>query len=235
MLRIVRLPMLPTLAAALVARWWLHGGDGPRAADLHQQDRVVPRRRARADRAGDARRAAREQPALAALAAGLAGLRAAPAASARSRWRCCCGAFTCSAGRRWTCGAAGWPAELLILTAGVPTAVGTLLLTLELEGDADLAADCVFWTTVFSCVTIAIWLVILRLWFGCIERRWRLRDGIVGEGLKRDPPPEGVVTGREEGCKVSARQNNVANLRSSMRIPQKFTNRRRFFLTSPRI
>jgi predicted permease len=59
-----------------------------------------------------------------------------------------------------------WPAELLILTAGVPTAVNTLLLTLELEGDAELAADCVFWTTVFSCVTIVGWLLVLRYWFG---------------------------------------------------------------------
>ena len=66
----------------------------------------------------------------------------------------------------WIRGTRGWPAELLILTAGVPTAVGTLLLTLELDGDADLAADCVFWTTVFSCATIAMWLLILRLRFG---------------------------------------------------------------------
>jgi predicted permease len=59
-----------------------------------------------------------------------------------------------------------WPAELLILTAAVPTAVNTLLLTLELEGDAELAADSVFWTTVFSTFTIAGWLVALRMWFG---------------------------------------------------------------------
>jgi predicted permease len=58
-----------------------------------------------------------------------------------------------------------WPAELLILTAAVPTAVTTMLLTLELEGDTDLAADCVFWTTVSSCVTIPIWLVLLRAYF----------------------------------------------------------------------
>jgi predicted permease len=60
-----------------------------------------------------------------------------------------------------------WPAELLILTASVPTAVNTLLLTMELDGDTELAADCVFWTTVFSCVTITVWLVVLRTvpWF----------------------------------------------------------------------
>ncbi|HEV7300697.1 MAG TPA: AEC family transporter [Tepidisphaeraceae bacterium] len=55
-----------------------------------------------------------------------------------------------------------WPAELLILTAAVPTAVNTLLMTLELDGDADLAADCVFWTTVFSCVTLPVWLLVIR-------------------------------------------------------------------------
>ncbi len=59
-----------------------------------------------------------------------------------------------------------WPAESLILTAAVPTAISTLLLTLEVGGDADLAADCVFWTTVFSCLTITIWLVILRWGMG---------------------------------------------------------------------
>jgi predicted permease len=60
-----------------------------------------------------------------------------------------------------------WPAELLILTASVPTAVNTLLLTLEIGGDAELAADCVFWTTVCSCVTITGWLIVLRTvaWF----------------------------------------------------------------------
>jgi predicted permease len=58
-----------------------------------------------------------------------------------------------------------WPAELLILTAAVPTAVTTMLLTLELEGDTDLAADCVFWTTCCSCVTIPAWLALLRVYF----------------------------------------------------------------------
>ncbi len=59
-----------------------------------------------------------------------------------------------------------WPAELLILTSAVPTAVTTLLLTLEVGGDADLAADCVFWTTVISCVTITACLLVLRATLG---------------------------------------------------------------------
>jgi predicted permease len=57
-----------------------------------------------------------------------------------------------------------WPAEVLIVTAAVPTAVNTLLITIEVGGDAELAADCVFWTTVFSCVTITAWLVAIKLW-----------------------------------------------------------------------
>ncbi len=63
-------------------------------------------------------------------------------------------------------GKTGWPAELLILTAAVPTAVNTLLLTLELEGDAQLAADCVFWTTIGSCLTIPVWIYFIWGFFG---------------------------------------------------------------------
>jgi predicted permease len=57
-----------------------------------------------------------------------------------------------------------WPAASLILTAGVPTAINTLLLVLEVGGETELAADSVFWTTVASCVTITAWLVVIRLW-----------------------------------------------------------------------
>jgi len=63
-------------------------------------------------------------------------------------------------------GTQGWPAELLILTAAVPTAITTLLLTLELGGDVDLAADCVFWTTVCSCISIPVWLYVIWWFFG---------------------------------------------------------------------
>jgi malate permease and related proteins len=55
-----------------------------------------------------------------------------------------------------------WPAENLVLTAGVPTAINTLLVTIEMGGDAELTADCVFWTTVFSAVTITATLVVIR-------------------------------------------------------------------------
>lgn len=59
-------------------------------------------------------------------------------------------------------GDTGWPAELMILTAAVPTAANTLLLTLEVDGDSALAADCVFWTTLASCVTLPAWLLLIR-------------------------------------------------------------------------
>ena len=63
-------------------------------------------------------------------------------------------------------GANAWPAALLVLTAGVPTAINTLLLVLEVGGETELAADSVFWTTVASCVTMTGWLVVIRLWTG---------------------------------------------------------------------
>lgn len=59
-----------------------------------------------------------------------------------------------------------WPAELLIITAAVPTAVNTLLLTIETNGDTELAADCVFWTTLFSPITLTVTIASVRLWFG---------------------------------------------------------------------
>lgn len=48
-----------------------------------------------------------------------------------------------------------WPGAQLIIGAAAPTAVNTLILTLELDGDAVLAGDVVFWTTVFSSITVA--------------------------------------------------------------------------------
>jgi hypothetical protein len=65
--------------------------------------------------------------------------------------------------------AQGWPAQSLILTAAVPTAVNTLLLTLELGGDVTLGADCVFWTTIVSCITIPVWLYLIWGWFGVVH------------------------------------------------------------------
>lgn len=58
-----------------------------------------------------------------------------------------------------------WPAQLLILTAGVPSAINILLLTIELEGDPELGAACVFWTTLCSALTLTGWLVIVKAAF----------------------------------------------------------------------
>lgn len=165
-LRIFRMPVLPTLAAAIVARWWLQS-DPSRSLPIaisktaeYISSGLVPI-------------------ALATLGAQLASnprwprwkpvsmvlvlrLIVGPIQMAALLWGF--HAMGWSVVDLW--GNDGWPAELLILTAAVPTAVVTLLLTLELDGDADLAADCVFWTTIFSCATITFWLAILRWWFG---------------------------------------------------------------------
>ena len=47
-----------------------------------------------------------------------------------------------------------WPGAQLIIAAAGPTAVNTLLLTLEVKGDAELAAGCVFWSTLCSALTV---------------------------------------------------------------------------------
>ena len=57
-----------------------------------------------------------------------------------------------------------WPdaAAVLIVTAGVPTAVNTLLLTMEMGGDDRLAGDCVFWTTLLSPLTLLPVIAVVR-------------------------------------------------------------------------
>lgn len=54
----------------------------------------------------------------------------------------------------WALGLWPWPGAQLILASAGPTAVNTLLLTIELDGDAETAADCVFWTTLCCAVTV---------------------------------------------------------------------------------
>jgi hypothetical protein len=56
-----------------------------------------------------------------------------------------------------------WPGAQLILAAAAPTAINTLLLTLELKGDADTAADCVFWTTLVSSVSVTVVLAVVQV------------------------------------------------------------------------
>jgi malate permease and related proteins len=164
--RVLRLPMIPALACGLAAKWWL--GQDP----THQLPAIL------------AKPAQYAAAALVPLA--LATLGAQLAQSPRwPQWRpvgivlflrLVFGPIQMAAmlyllhRTGWPpvdlWGNDGWPAQLLILTAAVPTAVNTLLMTLELDGDARLAADCVFWTTVVSVFTIPTWLYLLWMWFG---------------------------------------------------------------------
>jgi malate permease and related proteins len=59
-----------------------------------------------------------------------------------------------------------WPGAQLVLAAGAPAAVNTLLLVVELEGEAEAVADVVFWTTLLSALTITPLLLALRVAYG---------------------------------------------------------------------
>lgn len=63
----------------------------------------------------------------------------------------------------WMLGMWPWPGVVIVLAASAPTAINPLLLAMQLDGDADTLSDCVFWTTLFSAVTVAIWMTILKL------------------------------------------------------------------------
>ncbi len=67
------------------------------------------------------------------------------------------------AGIVWALGLWPWPGAMLIVAAAAPTAVNTLLLTIEQKGDAELAADCVFWTTLLSAVTVTLVLAVVKV------------------------------------------------------------------------
>lgn len=56
----------------------------------------------------------------------------------------------------WAMGLWPWPGALIVVASAGPTAVNTLLLTIEQEGDVSLAADCVFWTTLLSAITVTL-------------------------------------------------------------------------------
>jgi len=55
-----------------------------------------------------------------------------------------------------------WPGAQLIVAAAGPTAVNTLLLAMEQEADVELAADCVFWSTLCAAATVTIVLAVVR-------------------------------------------------------------------------
>ncbi len=58
------------------------------------------------------------------------------------------------------------PGAALIMAAAAPSAVNSLVLTLEVDGDAATAADCVFWTTLGSAVTVAMVLSLVQARMG---------------------------------------------------------------------
>jgi malate permease and related proteins len=57
-------------------------------------------------------------------------------------------------------------AAVIILTAGAPTAVNSALLAHEFGGDRSFAIASVYYSTLFSMVTITLSLAILRAWMG---------------------------------------------------------------------
>jgi malate permease and related proteins len=56
-----------------------------------------------------------------------------------------------------------WPGAMLIVASAGPSAVNTLLLAIEQDGDVELAADCVFWTTLVSSITVTLVLALVRM------------------------------------------------------------------------
>ena len=64
----------------------------------------------------------------------------------------------------WLFGLWPWPGAQLVMAAAAPTAINIILLSVELDGDAGTAADCVFWSTLLSSVTLtAAMAVVLQL------------------------------------------------------------------------
>ena len=66
----------------------------------------------------------------------------------------------------WLFGLWPWPGAMLIVAAAGPTAVNTMLLTIEHKGDVELSADCVFWTTLLSAVTVTLILALVKAYGG---------------------------------------------------------------------
>ena len=59
-----------------------------------------------------------------------------------------------------------WPGVVIVLAAAAPTAINPLLLAMQLDGDTETLSDCVFWTTLFSAVSVAVWMTILKMLAG---------------------------------------------------------------------
>jgi predicted permease len=59
-----------------------------------------------------------------------------------------------TAGVVWGLGMWPWPGAQLVIASAAPSAINTLLLAIEVDGDAETAADCVFWSTLASALTL---------------------------------------------------------------------------------
>ena len=164
--KLLRLPMLPTVAAALLARWWLNAQPGRELPVMiakpaeYLADGLIPLALVTLGaQLADNPRWPRWKPVSLVLVLRLV---YGPVQMAALLY----GFHLLGWGPLDLWGPGAWPAASLILTAGVPTAVNTLLMVLEVGGDAELTADSVFWTTVASCVTMTGWLVVIRVWMG---------------------------------------------------------------------
>ncbi len=56
-----------------------------------------------------------------------------------------------------------WPGAQLVISAAGPAAVNVLFITLELGGDSELAADCVFWSTVLCAATVTVVIAVVSM------------------------------------------------------------------------
>ena len=64
----------------------------------------------------------------------------------------------------WKLGLWPWPGAQLIVASAGPTAVNSIFLAIEQKGDIELAAECVFWTTLLAALTVTVILaIVIRL------------------------------------------------------------------------
>lgn len=62
----------------------------------------------------------------------------------------------------WLFGLWPWPGAMLIVAAAAPSAVNTIILSIELDGDTEIAAECIVWTTLASTVTVTLILAVVK-------------------------------------------------------------------------
>ncbi|MFQ3586858.1 MAG: AEC family transporter [Fimbriimonadaceae bacterium] len=62
----------------------------------------------------------------------------------------------------WLFGLWPWPGAMLIVAAAAPSAVNTIILSIELDGDTEVAAECIVWTTLASTVSVTLILAVVK-------------------------------------------------------------------------